>query len=51
VVFLPLFIVTFYYDLDLDLAYKSWVVAGTGLCLLVARGILLTRPWAKEGGA
>ncbi len=45
--FLPVFVVVFYYDLDISLAYKSWILAGSGALLLVARWFLATRPWAK----
>lgn len=37
--FLICFIVLFYYALNVDLAYKSWVLAGSGLILLAARWI------------
>ena len=37
--FLPCFLVVFYYALNVDLAYKSWVIAGSGVLLLVARWI------------
>jgi uncharacterized membrane protein len=50
VFFLPIFLVTFYYDLELDLACKSFVITGSGLCLLIGRGLLLSRPWAREAG-
>ncbi|MCI5223928.1 MAG: DUF4401 domain-containing protein [Candidatus Electrothrix sp. AR4] len=38
--FLPCFLVVFYYALHIDLAYKSYVVAGSGLLLLIVRHIL-----------
>lgn len=38
--FLPCFIFVFYYALNVDLAYKSWVVAGSGVLLLIARQIV-----------
>lgn len=38
-VFLPYFLVVFYYVLDVDLAYKSWILAGSGAGLLVVRWI------------
>ncbi len=38
--FLPCFLIVFYYALHIDLAYKSYVVAGSGLLLLVVRQIL-----------
>ena len=37
--FLPCFLVVFYYALNVDLAYKSWVIAGSGVLLLVVRWI------------
>jgi hypothetical protein len=37
--FLPCFLVVFYYALNVDLAYKSWVIAGSGAGLLVVRWI------------
>ncbi|MEW5722117.1 MAG: DUF4401 domain-containing protein [Thermodesulfobacteriota bacterium] len=46
--FLPLFLAVYYYDLDVTLAYKSWVLAGSGLLLLLARFVAGRRPWAKE---
>jgi uncharacterized membrane protein len=38
--FLPCFLIVFYYALHVDLAYKSYVVAGSGLLLLVVRQII-----------
>jgi len=37
--FLPCFLVVFYYAMDVNLAHKSWIVAGSGLILLVVRWI------------
>ncbi len=37
--FLPCFLVVFYYALNIDLAHKSWVIAGSGVLLLVVRWI------------
>jgi len=37
--FLVCFLVVFYYSLNIDLAHKSWVVAGSGVALLVVRWI------------
>jgi len=37
--FLICFLWIFYYDLNIDLAYKSWILAGSGLLLLIARWI------------
>ncbi len=47
-VFLPVFIVIYYYSLNVDLAYKSWVLGGSGLVLLALRWFLSRRPWAEE---
>jgi len=38
--FLPCFLVLFYYALNIDLFYKSWVIAGSGLLLLLLRWAL-----------
>jgi MFS family permease len=38
--FLPCFLIVFYYALHIDLAYKSYVVAGSGLLLLAVRWIV-----------
>ncbi len=38
--FLPCFLIVFYYALHIDLVYKSYVVAGSGLLLLAVRWIL-----------
>lgn len=38
--FLPCFLIVFYYALHIDLAYKSYIVAGSGLLLLAVRSIL-----------
>ncbi len=38
-VFIPCFLVLFYYALNIDLAHKSWVIAGSGIVLLVVRWI------------
>jgi len=37
--FLLCFLVLFYYALNVDLAYKSWVITGSGILLLVVRWI------------
>ena len=37
--FLVCFLVVFYYALNIDLAHKSWVVAGSGVILLAVRWI------------
>ena len=44
--FLPAFLVLYYYDLDVSLAHKSWILAGSGVVLLVGRWVLGRRPWA-----
>lgn len=46
--FLPVFIVVYYYSLNVDLAYKSYVLAGSGLVLLAARFVIGRRPWAGK---
>lgn len=37
--FMPCFLVLFYYSLDVDLAYKSFIVGGSGVFLLIVRWI------------
>ena len=37
--FLPVFLIVFYYNLNIDLAYKSWIIAGSGAILLGVRWI------------
>jgi len=49
--FFPVFLVIYYYNLDLDLATKSYVLAGSGGILLVVRALLGWRPWAREGAS
>ena len=51
VVFLPINIVIFYWSLDIDLAYMSWVLLTSGAALLVLRSIGRRRPWAQNLGA
>jgi hypothetical protein len=46
--FLPIFLAVYYYDLDVSLAYKSYVLAGSGLVLLGVRRLAASRPWARE---
>ena len=46
--FLPVFIAFYYHALDVSLARKSWVLAGSGCVLLAARWWLRRRPWARE---
>ena len=53
--FLPVFLVLFYYNLEVDLAYKSWILMGSGVVLLAVRHMLggllgLAPPRAAEGG-
>jgi uncharacterized membrane protein len=50
-VYLPAFIVVYYYDMDVDLAYKSYILAGSGLILLLVRIAAGRRPWAGKGAA
>jgi uncharacterized membrane protein len=47
VVHVPVFLVYFYYALDMDLLSKSWLLMGCGLILLLARWGLSVRPWAQ----
>jgi Domain of unknown function (DUF4401) len=49
-VFFPAFLFTYYYSLEIDLASKSWILAGSGLVLLVLHQVL-RRMDAKEAGA
>lgn len=46
--FLPLYIVLFYYNLNMTLDVKSWILAGSGVVLLGLRQYLKHRPWTKE---
>lgn len=46
--FFPVFIVVFYYELQISLFTKSWIMAGSGATLLLARWFLSHRGWAKE---
>jgi len=41
--FLPCFLVVFYYAMNVSLAHKSWMVAGSGLILLAVRWLLQQR--------
>jgi hypothetical protein len=41
--FLPCFLVVFYYAMNVSLAHKSWMVAGSGLILLAIRWLLQQR--------
>jgi len=47
-VFMPVFIVGYYYSLNTTLIVKSGVLFGSGAVLLVARAYLGTRPWATS---
>jgi len=49
VVFLPIFLGFYYYELSTDLLAKSGILAASGLILLVARFLLARRPWAESG--
>ena len=48
VLFMPVFLIAFYYDLDINLGVKSCILMGTGLALLGARWVLARRPWVQE---
>ncbi len=48
VIFFPVFIVVFYYDWQISLLVKSWIMAGSGAVLLAARQYLNLRNWAQE---
>ena len=48
VAFFPVFIVVFYYEWQISLLVKSWIMAGSGAVLLSARWLLSLRTWAKE---
>jgi hypothetical protein len=47
-IFFAVFLVLFYYALDVTLLHKSYILAGSGLGLLLVRWVLGSRPWAKE---
>ncbi|MDO8735509.1 MAG: DUF4401 domain-containing protein [Thermoleophilia bacterium] len=47
VVFLPVFLGFYYYDLNVDLLTKSGILAASGLILLACRFLLARRPWAE----
>jgi uncharacterized membrane protein len=38
-IFLIYFLIIFYYALNIDLAHKSWIIAGSGILLLYVRRI------------
>jgi len=46
--FVPVFIVAYYLRLDLTMDLKAYHLMGAGLLLLVARGVLARRPWARK---
>lgn len=46
--FLPLYIILFYYNLNMPLNVKSLILAGSGVVLLGLRLYLKHRPWIKE---
>jgi uncharacterized membrane protein len=48
--FLICFLVLFYYALNIDLAHKAWVIAGSGALLLALRQ-LAGRGARKEGAS
>ena len=39
-IFLPCFLVVFYYAMNVNLAHKAWIVGGSGLLLLGVRWLL-----------
>lgn len=47
-VFLPVFLIFFYYNLEVTLFSKAWVLIGSGLVMLAARAFLARRAWAQE---
>jgi len=47
-IFLPVFLFILYYDMAVSLAWKSWVLAGSGLLFLLVRKIATTTPQAIE---
>jgi hypothetical protein len=48
VVFLPVFLIAFYYTMEIDLLTKSAILVASGAVLLVARYFAGKRPWARE---
>lgn len=48
IVFFPVFIIAYYYDLDVTLLTKSWILLASGAILLLGRSALGQRPWARE---
>ena len=48
IVFFPVFIIAYYYDLDVTLLTKSWILLASGATLLLGRSALGQRPWARE---
>ena len=46
--FLPAYIVLFYYNLNMSLDVKSWMLIGSGAILLGLRWYLTHRPWTTE---
>lgn len=48
IAFFPVFIVVFYYEWQISLLIKSWIMAGSGAVLLAARWYLSSRRWARE---
>ncbi|MEO8497648.1 MAG: DUF4401 domain-containing protein [Planctomycetota bacterium] len=48
IAFFPVFIVVFYYEWQISLLIKSWIMAGSGALLLAARWYLSSRSWARE---
>ncbi|MCP4151301.1 MAG: DUF4401 domain-containing protein, partial [bacterium] len=48
IAFFPVYIIVFYYNVNMPLYLKSWLLAGTGAVLLLLRYGLLRRPGIKE---
>jgi len=48
ILFFPICIVVFYYEWQISLLIKSWMMAGSGAMLLAARQTMNLRSWARE---
>ena len=48
VIFVPAYLVQYYYELELTLDRKAYVLMASGLILLAARRYLGRRPWARR---
>ena len=47
-IFLPVFLFILYYDLEVSLGWKSWVLAGSGALILLIRKIVNSMPEAQK---